>query len=123
MKRRRPATPDRTGIAVPPELRCGALSEVWSTTGHRYDLGSAWGRHGQARRAFCAAAGLDTAAECALMPSAGPWALESEHGPERLARLGFTPADIPALRVAAQLRYAQTHALEGEHYAHSSDSE
>lgn len=118
--RPRPVAPaPRAAVSVPPELLIGALAECWSDSGHESDLGSAWGNYGRARRAWCAEHRLDTHEQSLALPSGAPWALAvpawmAESGrpyddpADRLARLGLTPTDLPALRRAAQARIRST---------------
>ncbi len=94
-----PVEAPRSDVTVPPELAVGALAEVWADGPH--DLGTAFLRHSRARRAWEQREHLDTAAACALVPAGGPWSLDSPDAAERLARLGFTPDDLPRLRRAA----------------------
>ena len=99
-----PEQAPRAAVTVPPELAVGPLAEVWANGPH--DLGTAYMRHGRARRAWERSEHVDIAAACALVPAAGPWSLASS--PERLARLGFTPDDLPRLRRAAEARTRTT---------------
>lgn len=118
--RPRPAAPaPRPAVTVPPELLVGPLAEVWSATEHPLDLGSAWGNYGHARRAWHTAEGLTRDQVRDLVPGGAPWSLQvpdrqRESGrpnadpADRLARRGLTPADLPALRRAAQARIRHT---------------
>ena len=46
---------------------------------------------------------LSTADEMRVLgPSSGPWSVSSPRGVERLAGLGYSPDDLPALRTEAQ---------------------
>lgn len=94
--------PPRVDVTVPPEFVVGPLDVVWGDGPG--DLGGAHMRHSRARMTWERATGLTTALACAIAPVRGPWSLESPHAAERLAALGLTPDDIPALRRAAQGR-------------------
>ena len=86
----------------------GACAEVWGETGGPYDLLTARGRYSRARGGWEAAEGLDTVTSYRLLPATGPWSVTDQHGPDRLARLGLTATDLPALRAAALERTTQT---------------
>jgi len=105
MPRRREREPVQQApidVIVPPEFVVGPLAEVWGAGPG--DLGGAYMCHGPARMTWERDARLDTALACAIAPVFGPWALASPGGAERLARLGITPDDLPALRAAARDR-------------------
>lgn len=98
------------GDLPPPELRVGALIEVWAdgegTYGSHFPASR---RYRHARRRW--SEGLSTAEECRRFrgfPSS-PWSLDfliaegrREEAERRLAEAGVAAADIPALRTAAQ---------------------
>jgi hypothetical protein len=106
MKGEPPKRPDtaRSGVVVPPELAVGPCVEVWSLTGHLHDLISARSGYSRARTSWERAEGLDGVTSYRLLRASGPWSVTTPGGPDRLARLGLSVADIPALREAAQAR-------------------
>lgn len=92
----------QTDVTVPPELAVGSCTEIWSETGHEHDLGTATRLYTVARFAWEEANHLDTATSCALIPVCGPYSVTT--APQRLAEHGFSPEDVPWLRIAAQQR-------------------
>ncbi len=97
----------RTGVVVPPELAVGGLVQVWAEVvpDHGVPI-STFTRYSAARDAWAAAEQLDTPTSCRLLPGGAPWSVTAPGGPDRLASLGLSTTDLPALRAAAQERVA-----------------
>jgi len=92
-------------VAVPRELRAGALHAIWDSDGAPGHWLTTRTRYRDARLAWERGQGLTTAESFRLCPANGtPWSLGDPGSDERLARLGLAREDLPALRRAARER-------------------
>lgn len=98
-----PAAP-RGRPVVPPELRCGAVTEVWAEA--EGDLLHARRNYLDAAYAWRADLGLTDAEWAHALPPRSPYRLSDAGGLERLASYGVSPTQLPDLRAAAQHRVA-----------------
>ncbi len=102
--RRRVPEPERFTGEVPPELRVGALIEVWAAD-DRSEFGPHFGasrRYRHARQRWAESSSLSRGEEFRRLPSSVPWSFRFLVAEGRRDEAGVTEADLPALRAAAE---------------------
>lgn len=113
-KRKVEPAPATDAVTVPPELALGMVPEIWGDPaephGRLHELAMARFAWSDAARAWEASVGIGFYEHSRRLPRThpGPPGKPPPTFAERLAELGLSPADVPALRRAAQARVRDT---------------